>query len=176
MRNWMVTGTHGHGVSNHFIAISCEIKVEWKKPEHSINIPKSESYHSCCGKSKSTLYYTDIAINKYIGTCTITLVHGTILSKRNSLVEIHLWRTELMTKLKCQWDWHDCSNVILVHIFPCDTGTVVTKWHWDNCSQVTLAKLFPNDTDTILLKWYWYNYSQVCLDFLICILFCSLFI
>ena len=171
----MVTRKLAHGVSNHGIAISCEIKVEWNKPEHSINIPKNECNHSCCGESKSTLYYTDIAINKYIGTCIITLVHGTILSKRNSLVEICLWRIELMTELQCQSDWHDCSHVILVHLFPCDTGTVVTKWYWDNCSQVTVAKLFPNDTDTILLKRYWHSYSQVCFDFLICILFCSLF-
>ena len=73
------------------------------------------------------------------------------------------------------WHWHNCLQVRLAQLFPSYTGTIALKWHWHDCSQVTLAWLFPSDTGTIVPKWHWHHCCQVDFDFLICILFCSLF-
>ena len=41
------------------------------------------------------------------------------------------------------WDWHDCSQVMLLRLFSSDAGTIVPKWCWHDCSQETLA-------------WFWF--------------------
>ena len=75
-----------------------------------------------------------------------------------------------------KWHWHDCSEVRVIRLFPSKTGMVIPKSGWHDCSQVTLERFSPSDASTIVPKWRWHNYSQVEFDFLIYILFSSLFI
>lgn len=67
--------------------------------------------------------------------------------------------------------WHDCFKMRLAPLFPSitgrivpnETGSIFPKWDWLDCSQLRLAR-------------GWYDCSQGDFDFLVCILFSSLFI
>ena len=88
--------------------------------------------------------------------------------------QARVFPSEISTNVP-KWDWHDCSQLTQARLFPNDTGTIVRKWDSHNCSQVKLARLFPNDTGSTAPKWHWHDCSQEDFDFLICILFSSLF-
>ena len=74
-----------------------------------------------------------------------------------------------------KWHWYNCSQVRLAQLFPSETVTIFSKWVWYDYSEKTLTRLFLSDTGMILPKWHWHDCPQVDFDFLICILFCSLF-
>ena len=75
-----------------------------------------------------------------------------------------------------KWGWHECSQLYLAQLFPSEAGTIVPKWDWAQLFPSETGKLFPSETGTIIPKWDWHSCSQVDFDFVICILFCSLFI
>ena len=70
-------------------------------------------------------------------------------------------------------------------LLPSDNGMIVPKWHWQNCSHFILARSFPSAIATIVSEKtlarlfpsdrHYHDCSQVDFDFLICILFCTLF-